>query len=106
MTVKSYPVKRLLKVKIYDGVNEKEIEDNKYYSIVSSEFCFPINGKAKGGDDFRRVYDWFTPRNPRYIQIGNDKLSRDLLINYLRNINELKGSVYYKKNDLNMRIVE
>ena len=106
MTVKNYPIKRLLKIKLYDGVNEKHIEDNKLYSIVSSEFCFPIKEKAKGGDDFRKVYEWFKPRNPQYIQIGNYKLSRDLLINYLRNINELKGSIYYNKYDLRMRIVE
>ena len=105
MTVKNFP-KRLLKVKLFDGVNEKEIENDKYYSIVSSAFCFPIEGNLKGGDDFRKVYEWFKPRNPEYIQIGNDKLSRDLLINFLRNIDELKENVFYDKDDVKMRIIE
>ena len=106
MTVKNFP-KRLLKVKLFDGVNEKEIENDKYYSIVSSAFCFPIENNSKGGgDDFRKVYEWFKPRNPEYIHIGNDKLSRDLLINFLRNIDELKEKVFYDKDDVKMRIIE
>ena len=106
MTVKNIPKKKLIKIKLFDGVNEKEIENDKFYSIASYEFCFPIEGNAKGGDDFRKVYEWFKPRNPEYIKIGNDKLSRDLFINYLRNINELKGNVFYDKEDIRMRIVE
>jgi 2',3'-cyclic-nucleotide 2'-phosphodiesterase (5'-nucleotidase family) len=106
MTVKNFPAKRLLKVKLFDGVNEKEIENDKYYSIVSSAFCFPIEDNSKGGDDFRKVYEWFKPRNPEYIQIGNDKLSRDILINFLRNINELEENIFYNKDDVKMRIVE
>ena len=106
MTVKNFPTKKLLKVKLYDGENEKEIENDKYYSIVSTVFCFPIEDNVKGGDDFRKVYEWFKPRNPEYIQIGKDSLSRDLLINYLRNINELKENIFYDKENLKMRIVE
>ena len=105
MTVKNFPKKKLLKVKLFDGVNEKEIENDKYYSIVSSEFCFPINGQKKGGDDFRKIYEWFKPRSPIYIEVGKDYLSRDLLINYLRNIKELKGNIFYDENDLKMRII-
>ena len=105
MTVKNFPKKKLLKVKLFDGINEKEIENDKYYSIVSSEFCFPINGQKKGGDDFRKIYEWFKPRNPIYIEVGKDYLSRDLLINYLRNIKELKGNIFYDENDLKMRII-
>ena len=105
MTVKNFPIKKLIKLKLFDGINEKEIENDKYYSIVSSEFCFPINGQKKGGDDFRKIYEWFKPRNPTYIEVGKDNLSRDLLINYLRNIDELKGNIFYDENDLKMRII-
>ena len=80
MIVKNFPKKKLLDIKLYDGVNEKEIENDKYYSIVSIEFCFPIEGNEKGGDDFRKVYSWFKPRNPEYITVGKDNISRDLLI--------------------------
>ena len=106
MTVKSFPTKKLLKIKLFDGVNEKEIENDKYYSIASTEFCFPFEGNAKGGDDFRKIYEWFRPRNPKYIQFNNYNLSRDLLINYLRNIKELKGNIFYDKNNERMRVVQ
>ena len=106
MSVKSFPIRKLLKIKLFDGVNEKEIENNKYYSIASTEFCFPIEGNAKGGDDFRKVYEWFKPRNPVYIQFNNYNLSRDLFINYLRNIKELKGNIFYDKNKERMRVVQ
>ena len=106
MTVKSFPTKKLLKIKLFDGINEKEIENDKYYSIASTEFCFPFEGNAKGGDDFRKIYEWFKPRNPEYIQFNNYNLSRDLLINYLRNIKELKGSIFYDKNKERMRVVQ
>ena len=106
MIVKNYPFKKLLNIKLFDGVNEREIENDKYYSIVSIEFCFPFEGNKKGGDDFRKVYEWFRPRNPIYIQFDNYNLSRDIFINYLRNINELRGNVFYDKNNQRMRIVE
>ena len=106
MSVKNYPFKKLLNIKLFDGVNEREIENDKYYSIVSIEFCFPFEGNKKGGDDFRKVYEWFRPRNPIYIQFDNYNLSRDIFINYLRNINELRGNVFYDKNNQRMRIVE
>ena len=106
MTVANFPVRKLLSIKLYDGINEKEIEDNKYYSIVSIEFCFPINGNSVGGDDFRKVYEWFRPRNPEYVHVGNDKITRDILINFLRNIDELKGDKYYNRKKERMRIID
>ena len=106
MIVKNSPFKKLLNIKLFDGVNEKEIENDKYYSIASIEFCFPFEGNKKGGDDFRKVYEWFRPRNPIYIQFDNYNLSRDMFINYLRNIHELKGNVFYDLNNQRMRIVD
>ena len=106
MIVKNSPFKKLLNIKLFDGVNEKEIENDKYYSIASIEFCFPFEGNKKGGDDFRKVYEWFRPRNPMYIQFDNYNLSRDMFINYLRNIHELKGNVFYDLNNQRMRIVD
>ena len=72
-------------------------------SITSTEFCFPIDGKAKGGDDFKKVYKWFKPRNGVYITIGNYNTTRDALIDYLRKIEELKGSKYYNIDNPKMR---
>ena len=105
MKVKGFPNHKLLEIKLYNGVTEEEIDNNKYYSICSIEFCFPINGKV-GGDDFRKIYEWFKPRNPEYVHVGNDKVTRDILINFLRNIDELKSDKYFTKKDLRMRIVQ
>ena len=105
MTVRKFP-KQLLSIKIYNGIKEEEIKDYKYYSVVSTRFCFPIDNNLVGGDDFREVYKWFRPRNPEYIHIGKDDLTRDILINFLRNIDELIGSKYYNQKEQRMRIVE
>ena len=106
MTVQKFPVHKLLSLKLYTDVYEKEIEDYKYYSIVSIEYCFPIEDNSIGGDDFRKIYQWFKPRNPEYIHIGNDTITRDIIINFLRNIDELKGNKYYNDKYPRMRIVQ
>lgn len=105
MTVQKFPQHKLLSLKAYNGITEEEVEDNKYYSISSIEFCFPINGKI-GGDDFRIIYQWFKPRDPQYVQVGNDNITKEIMINFLRNINELKSNKYFSKKDLRMRIVQ
>ena len=106
MTVKAIPPHKLISLKLFDGVNEKEIEDDKFYSVVSIEYCFPIDGHSIGGDDFKKVYEWFRPRNPEYVVVRNDTITREILINYLRNIDELKGNKYYSNKEQRMRIVE
>ena len=106
MVVSKFPIHKLLSLKLFDGVNEKEIEDNRYYSIASIEFCFPINGKSVGGDDFRKIYEWFRPRNPEYVHVGKDKITRDILINYLRNIDELKADKYFNNKVKRMRNID
>ena len=105
MVVKKKPTKRLTSIKLYDGIKEKEIENNKLYSIVSSDFCFPLEADEVGGDDFEEVYKFFRPRNGKYINISNYNISRDLLIDYLRKINELKGNKYFNKEQ-RLRISE
>ena len=106
MIIQGFPKKHLLSLKLYNGIKVKEIEDNKYYSIVSTEYCFPIEEELIGGDDFRKIYEWFRPRSPEFIQVGNDKVTRDILINYLRNIEELKGDKYYNQKEQRMRMNE
>ena len=98
--------KQLLSIKYYDGVNEFEIENNRIYTMVSVSFCFPIDGKKQGGDDFRKVYDWFKPRDPEIVKNENGRNTRDLFINYLRNIKQLKESRHYDINNLRMRLID
>ena len=106
MTVRKNPSKKLLSIKLWDGYNEEDIDDERLYTIVSNDFCFPLEPDEVGGDDFVKVYEWFRPRNPSYISINNFNSTRDVLINYMRNIYELKGSKYYDENNLRMRVVD
>ena len=104
MVVKDSPKKELLSIKLFDGVKEKEILDNELYSIVSNEFCFPLEPGDSGGNDFKKVYKWFKPRNGSYVNVGNFNNSRDILIDYMRKIDELKGNKYYKDDNPKLRI--
>ena len=106
MTVRKNPSKKLLSIKLWDGYNEEDIDDERLYTIVSNDFCFPLEPDEVGGDDFAKVYEWFRPRNPSYISVNNFNSTRDVLINYMRNIYELKGSKYYDENNLRMRVVD
>ena len=106
MTVRKNPIKKLLSIKLWDGYNEEDIDDERLYTIVSNDFCFPLEPDEVGGDDFAKVYEWFRPRNPSYISVNNFNSTRDVLINYMRNIYELKGSKYYDENNLRMRVVD
>ena len=105
MVVKSKPNKSLLSIKLYDGFKEKEIDERKLYTLTSNHFCFPLEPEYVGGDDFETVYKWFRPRNGKSIKISNYDTTRDILIDYLRKIDEIKGSKYYKEEDQRMRII-
>ena len=94
----------MISIKLYDGYKEEEIDDNKLYSIISSEFCFPLEPEYVGGDDFKDVYKWFRPRNGTYFKLLNYDNSRDFLIDYMRKMKELKGNKYYNEDDQRLRI--
>ena len=106
MVVRNKPKKKLLSIKLSDGYKEEEINDDKVYTITSNDYCFPISGKAEGGDDFQKVYQWFKPINPVYVSIGNFNNTRDTFIDYLRKIEELKGSKYYNADNPKMRVAK
>jgi 2',3'-cyclic-nucleotide 2'-phosphodiesterase (5'-nucleotidase family) len=99
------PSRKLLSVKLWDGYKEEEIDEDKKYSIVSSDFCFPLESDEVGGDDFEKVYQWFRPIDGEYVRVENRNNSRDMLINYLRNIDELKENKYFDKDNLRWRVV-
>ena len=103
--VRDRPTRKLLSIKLWDGYREEEIEEEKLYSIVSNDFCFPLEPDETGGDDFEKVYQWFRPINGEYIHIDNYSNSREILISYLRNIDELRENKYYDKDNLRWRVV-
>ena len=104
MVVRNQPSKKLISIRLYDGYKEEEIIDNKLYSIISTDYCFPLNPRSSGGDDFKTVYKWFKPKNMEAISVGDYNTTRDILIQYLRRIEELKENKYYNKENLKMRI--
>ena len=105
MVVMAQPTRKLLSIKLWDGYKEEEIDEDKYYTMVSNDFCFPLEHDEMGGDDFEKVYQWFRPTGGKYITIEGRNITRDILINYLRNIDELKKNKYYDENNLRMRVI-
>ena len=106
MTVREKPSRKLLSVKLWDGYKEEEIDEDKDYTIASNDFCFPLENNEIGGDDFEKVYQWFRPVDGEYITIDEKSISRDIFINYLRKIDELKGNKYYDKDNLRWRVIK
>ena len=94
----------LISIKLYDGYKEEEIIDDKTYTVTSNDFCFPLEPNEEGGDDFKKIYTWFRPRNGEYVTVGNYNTTRDAFIDYLRKIDELKANKYYKSERPRMRV--
>ena len=106
MIVRNKPTRKLLSIKLFDGYKEKEILDDNLYTMVSIDYCFPLNPKAIGGDDFKIVYQWFHPKDIEIVEIEPYDTTRDILIDYLRKIEELKANKYYNKDIQKMRIAK
>ena len=105
MVVRLKPTRKLLSIKLWDGYKEEEIDEEKEYTMTSNDFCTPLEDDEKGGDDFAKVYKWFRPKNGEPVNINGFNKTRDMLIDFLRNIDELKGSKYYDENNLRLRVV-
>ena len=106
MIVRNIPTRKLLSIKLYDGFKETEIKNNQLYTLASNDFCFPLEPDEEGGDDFKKVYQWFRPREAEYVIVGRYNSTRDTLIEYLRYIDQLKSDKYYNINDQRMRIIK
>ena len=91
MVVRSAPTKKLLSLKLFDGFKETEIKEDDTYNIISNDFCFPLDPNKDGGDDFKEVYQWFRPRNITKVEIGGYNNTRDIFMEYLRNIKKLEA---------------
>ena len=103
MVVKGDPNRKLLSLKLYDGYKETEIKEDETYTLVSNDFCFPLDPTKKGGDDFKKVYNWFRPRNITAVETGGYNNTRDIFMEYLRNIKTLEAKKYYNEIDQRMR---
>ena len=81
--------RNLLSVKYFDGLVEREIEENNIYKISNIGFCIP-----GGGDVFGRVLKWYKIKN--LINYGD---SKELMKKYLKSIDKIKTSNYIDKNN-------
>lgn len=93
--------KELISVKLFDGINEIEIDDKKIYSVTTNDFCMPYKDGVLGGDDFRRVTKWIKPQNKK-----NHGELREMLKEYLKLIPELIKSNYVDENNPRLRIIK
>ena len=84
--------KKLISAKLFDGINEIEIEKNKTYKIASNNFLL------NGGDDSAKVMKWYKIKD--FIDYGD---TRENLITYLKNIQYIDSKNYI--DSLNPRIL-
>jgi 2',3'-cyclic-nucleotide 2'-phosphodiesterase/3'-nucleotidase len=84
--------KKLISAKLFDGINDIEIEKNKTYKVASNNFLL------NGGDDFAKVMKWYKIKD---FEDYND--TRDNLIAYLKNVQLINSKNYI--DELNPRIL-
>ena len=89
--IKKYDEKKriLLNIKYYDGLIEREIEDNNNYKIATIGYNIP-NGEGV----FERILKWYKIKN--FTNYGDTK---KLMSNYLRSIEKIKTDNYIDKNN-------
>ena len=85
------PKKRLINVKLYDG---SEIEDDRTYVVATNDFLID------GGDDFKIVREWYTPRN-----LKNHGLIRDFVISKLKDIRNIQRCMLIDPNRRRLNII-
>lgn len=96
LDVKLTPKKKLVRVRLFDGEKESEIEDEKIYKIATVDFLYP-----NGGDDFAKVKKWFI--KPERIYIGN--LIKEDALSYLRHVDRIDVAKMIDKDNQRLRII-
>ncbi len=89
------PKKKLYYAKLFDGLYEYPIENNKTYTVATTDFDIPY-----GGDDFADVMKWYKPRNLKYYDVV-----RNVIIDYLKRVATLKDKQFVRSSLPRMRIV-
>ena len=89
------PKKKLYYAKLFDGLYEYPIENNKTYTVATTDFDIPY-----GGDDFADVMKWYEPRNLKYYDVV-----RNTIIDYLKRVATIKDKQFVRSSLPRMRIV-
>ena len=79
----------LLSIKLFDGFNEREIEEDKVYKIATVSFIVP-----GGGDVFKKVLKWYKIRNLK--KYGD---SKNIMIEDLKNIRKIETQKFIDKEN-------
>ena len=89
--IKKYDEKKriLLNIKYYDGLIEREIEDNNNYKIATIGYNIPNSEGV-----FERILKWYKIKN--FTNYGDTK---KLMSKYLRSIEKIKTDNYIDKNN-------
>ena len=87
--------KKIGSVKLFDGVYEKEIENDKNYTIGSYNFLI-----EHGGDDFKKVISWYKIKEER--NFGDFK---EILIPFLKNITHIVSKKWYDDRKPRLRAI-
>ena len=78
--VKVSPKKKLISVKLFDGLRETEIDDVKMYKVTMVDFLYP-----HGGDDFNKMVKWLKTE----VNITWYRIEREEVLDYLRNVDKI-----------------
>ena len=89
------PKKKLYYAKLFDGLYEYPIENNKTYTVATTDFDIPY-----GGDDFADVMKWYEPRHLKYYDVV-----RNTIIDYLKRVATIKDKQFVRSSLPRMRIV-
>lgn len=96
MVVTTKPKKQLLSAKLYDGIKEKEINDDMTYVVGTIDFDIPF-----GGDDFRKVTEWYSPRNLKEYGILREEVA-----DYLLYVDSIESKQFYRNDKKRLTIVK
>ncbi len=77
--------KKIGSIKLYDGVYEKEIENDKNYTIGTYDFLI-----LYGGDDFKKILNWYTIKEER--EFGDLK---ENLVPFLKQMKKIVSKNWY-----------
>ena len=94
--VKVSPKKKLISVKLFDGVYEKEIDDMKMYKVTMVDFLYP-----HGGDDFNKVVKWLKVEG----EITWYRIEREEVLDYLRNVDKIEVEKLIDEYNPRLRII-
>ena len=87
--------KKIGSIKLYDGVYEKEIENDKNYTIGTYDFLI-----LYGGDDFKKILNWYTIKEER--EFGDLK---ENLVPFLKQMKKIVSKNWYDNKKPRLRTI-